>query len=563
MLETCSKPVLIIGCSDSKVSFPAKASNLYQGPIYKTLRSNLGDNFFEYFEVFILSGGHGLISGDTILVPYDKPMYKLIKRNESAINQYCEKHSSTTISLLKAIPNKAEREVFCFLTNNYMGVFKKLLHGTKFDSFWTSFKSHYICEGHEGIGELLGRLKKLCISVKSPAQSLPTVFRSGISNRTETAYISAGCCGGSSLAHTNLNKNRDLLAELLDSLKFGALFLDNGLISKLTSNTKMDSNWVFTQYEKIVEKLPRKLAKNLYIVIPDSVDDPAEAERIVVQHKKQIIKLSRKANLILPIHRSEDIRKNTRVLLKHLKYAELVLGVPCLTKPGLDLALSTRDIDALFSMNKPNGEPCFRRVHFLGMSEVSTKNKLNPRLLLAKLHSVQVTMDTNRTPAIFGYNKKGLRKGSKMAEVISLEFLKPQVSKNEKYSNHSFHTEFIKPDSEPFVTQSFYDLIEENVFAWWDIYNKIMDNHPTLQFHSMFSEDEEEEAKYMAWQISSQACIDHLIFEELKERNWAEFRFLISDSIEELSPFEKRYRAIQALFDQPNRQPYQMTMKLT
>lgn len=61
-----TKPLLIIGCSASKLETKAPALDLYQGSIFTMLRANIQD-LREVFEVVILSAEHSHIHQDSVI----------------------------------------------------------------------------------------------------------------------------------------------------------------------------------------------------------------------------------------------------------------------------------------------------------------------------------------------------------------------------------------------------------------------------------------------------------------------------------------------------------------
>lgn len=71
-----------------------------------------------------------------------------------------------------------------------------------------------------------------------------------------------------------------------------------------------------------------------------------------------------------------------------------------------------------------------------------------------------------------------------------------------------------------FVTSDFYDLINDDVMnLFWLLYNRIM--QVNLHFHvtAQFEEGEEIESMELAWQITSNQTVDHIIFDEMKQLN--------------------------------------------
>ena len=64
-MATC----IIIGCSQKKLKFPAPASELNQGQLFKALKKLA---FKNNFDLKVLSGKHGLLEPNQIIEPYDQ-----------------------------------------------------------------------------------------------------------------------------------------------------------------------------------------------------------------------------------------------------------------------------------------------------------------------------------------------------------------------------------------------------------------------------------------------------------------------------------------------------------
>lgn len=172
------------------------------------------------------------------------------------------------------------------------------------------------------------------------------------------------------------------------------------------------------EYEKIINSVPPAQSRKISIVVPDDVKSNANALEIVVQYSKVISRLAKRCEVILPIHRSDDMKMHTLAMMKALRFNKNIrVGIPCLTKHDCDFALSTAQIDALLSAKRSNGEKAVSKVHYFGMSDSTSKEKLQCRLTLARLHGLSgeaVSLDACRTLALFGYTRtasaKALRK---------------------------------------------------------------------------------------------------------------------------------------------------------
>lgn len=90
--------IALIGCGSAKLSTPAKAKDLYCGPIFKITRqcaeriSNLW---------FIMSAKYGILSPNTIIMPYD---YRLSQMSAEARFKWAEGINN---ALARIIPRNA------------------------------------------------------------------------------------------------------------------------------------------------------------------------------------------------------------------------------------------------------------------------------------------------------------------------------------------------------------------------------------------------------------------------------------------------------------------------
>ncbi len=112
------KPVLVIGCSDAKLTGEHKAIDLYQGAMYKLLKARL-PNPLEHFTILIMSAKHGLISADSSIDHYDVRMRSKVDTN--AVEGFCSEHGAKARKQLKALAD-AQTELFVVLSNDYLPV---------------------------------------------------------------------------------------------------------------------------------------------------------------------------------------------------------------------------------------------------------------------------------------------------------------------------------------------------------------------------------------------------------------------------------------------------------
>ncbi len=551
------KPTLVIGCSAKKAPVASQAFDLYQGGLYQMLRSALGDPT-QYFNIAILSAQHGLIPASKVIEPYDLKMAS--RKDTGSIHAFAEQHKKAAIKLLSGL-SKNGGDLFVALSNDYLASFDAMLDGT---STLKKFNSHYISRGHQGIGELRGRLNRVIQLVLNPLPNgNETYFRSGVANRSELGYVAAGCAVGSSLAHCNTRRNTTLLSSLLESTKHNFLFLDNGLVTAHRQGKALDYGQVFAEYEKIVNSVPLAQSRNISIVVPDDVACNENALHIAMRYSKEICRLAKRCEVILPVHRSDDMKNHALAMLKAVKFNKNIrVGIPCLTKKDCNLALSLSQIDALLSVKKPNGDKAVKKIHFFGMSDSTKNEKLNCRLTLARLHGLHgdaISLDACRTAAIFGYTSSGLRKGSQEEVRLKTEHERKQVISSTMFQSHSYKAEQRCENSWGFVTQDLYDLInEDDIHLFWLAYNEAMKAHPSLLINADFSESEVDDSMELAWQITSQRTVDELLFESLKDAKWNKFSYLLN--VTALATSEARFEAIRNLFK--TERPVQMQMQL-
>ncbi|MCG9579081.1 hypothetical protein L1D14_23040 [Vibrio tubiashii] len=552
-----NKPTLIVSCSASKLEQPSKAIDLYTGGMFSMLRKHFDEPEL-HCNVLILSAEHGLVESSEVLHPYDTRLCS--RKDKQGIANYVQRHKGEANKLLKKFAHP-DSDLYVILSNDYLEAFDQIVGPSK--KSISNFRSSYVSRGHSGIGELRGRLARVIGLIKSPRKMKPTYFKSGVANMAELGYLASGYAIGTSLAHVNTKKQTTLLAAILDGAKQGQkIFIDNGLITLMRQGKPIDPEWVFDQYQKIVDSLQPRDAKNISIVVPDDVC-PEEALKKVEAHSKQILALSKKVDVILPIHRASCIASHALALMKSLKFSRNIrLGIPCLKDKEKDLTLPLHDIDTLLSLKSPkhSGEMLFRKVHMLGMSEATPKAKLQPRLKLAELYNVTLSLDACRTKAVFGKTTNGgLRKGSAIEAQLEEDHVKAQVVSHSKFLEHNFEVESY--GSEPFVSQDLYEMInEEEIFDFIVLYNQLLQSYPQAQLPT-FEKGEEQEAIEMAWNHLSIGTVERQLFEALKNANWAKFKGLITN-IRAMKPQEKRFQAIKSLFEQTPT-PMQMQLKLS
>ena len=549
------KPVLIIPCSGAKKDSACSAFDMYEGELFKLIRANL-EFPTEVFEIFILSAELGLVHADTVIEPYDKKMHS--RKYQADIDAYADRHRCAFNKALKPFADDG-RDIYICLFNDYLAAFQSILQrGAKTEEdkrkrrneFFNKFAYHYMSEKPIGIGDLKGRLKRCLFAATNNTFKEPVWFRSGIANRSELGYLAAGQDLGTTLARVNTSKSTDLLAALIEGTKNVKLFIDNGLITLVNKGHEIDDMWVFDEYEKIINALPRKQLKNISIVVPDDPFNPQNAIDIVRRHKTRILKWSHLMEVIVPIHQCDDIRKQGLDTWAVLGYSPKVrLGIPCLKNSKIDFELPLADINALLALKNPKKKnaPLFNKVHFFAMSEYTDSNKLKSRLAMAKLYDLDVSLDCARTAALFGH-KSSKRYGSVVAAELTDAHIEKHMPSSKQYQAYSYQDEFYQADHSPLVSDELYDLLmdklnSEAVIEFYGLYNALLADQPMLQM-PMPDEDDCEEAVEVMWQMLGHRAVREALFEAQKRINPLAFRYWADDLVKFESE-ECRFRAIQ------------------
>lgn len=66
--------LILMACAQTKTNTSAPAYLLYDGPMWRTLRANVGTDHGSFRNVFVLSAKYGLVRATTFLHPYDELM---------------------------------------------------------------------------------------------------------------------------------------------------------------------------------------------------------------------------------------------------------------------------------------------------------------------------------------------------------------------------------------------------------------------------------------------------------------------------------------------------------
>ncbi|WP_122053649.1 DUF6884 domain-containing protein [Vibrio sp. Evd11] len=472
------KNTLIIACSNSKLPHVARAIDLYTGNVFQTLKRNTDSNPLEDWNILILSGKHGLLEATELIEPYNQEVPGI--NDIDGVAAYVSQHRTEARKLLKQY---AGTNLFVVMPNKYLNIFDIMFTQNEL----SVFPSRYVCRGHRGSTQMASRLKRLLISAKKPVVSSMhdmTIFRSGVSSVSDqVGYHLNRQSKGYSLANVGPSKYPKLYSLLVNDLKEGLpVFLDNGIVTALNDGVEIEPKDVFSEYRKIVDSLPRKLLKSLYLVMPDSPFCSQTSIAIAKKHSEAIRYIARKTNLIVPIHHYAHETNSIKIedvatsILTELKGAKLILGVPCKSTitdkaTGLKIKprLSTCEIEKLLSLKNGN-KPYFTKMHCLGMSEVTRGGHLQERFGLALAYNVTIQIDCCRTSALFTIESKTRKaaKGTRILNMLSPQIKATKTQQSAQYRDYKNTDEWDDPVLHGYAT----DLIEEDPDKFIELWDK-------------------------------------------------------------------------------------------
>jgi hypothetical protein len=234
-------------------------------------------------------------------------------------------------------------------------------------------------------------------------------------------------------------------------------------------------------------------------------------------------------------------------MMSELGFSEkITVGIPCL-EGKLDLVLPLEQVESLFRVKNPEtGEPMFSRCHFLGLSDVSRKHKLNSRLNLAKMYGISVAMDACRTGAIFSNGSVG----AQIASVLPSMYEKSQVMQHEVFLQHDYDREYRDRMREPVMLSALHDLLnEESVYEFWILYNLCMHQakQPALTVAITPKNTSPDEALDKAFDLIGVPTVEEALLQAMKELNWDWFKSDVA--LKPLSYDLKRFETIRMIFD--------------
>ncbi|MEZ9699041.1 DUF6884 domain-containing protein [Vibrio sp. 10N.261.46.E12] len=549
-----NKPVLIIGCSNSKLQGVHRAIDLYQGDIYKVLRANV-DDIQQHFDVFILSALHGLVPADKELKDYNLQMCS--RKKASEITEFANKHKRKAFKLIRDVAS-SDRKLYIALTKDYLASLDEMFKSDAGQKIMKTFECVYVSRNHEGNLQLKSRLKKIITMVAKGADNPVTLFRSGIANHDEMiGYSLSGSALGASLAYVSDIKKPYLFSYIQQALANGtSCFLDNGIITSFRRGEFVSTDEVFARYTSIVKMLKRDEVKHLSIVIPDNPFDTVASINVVRKHKAQIKWLAKRCNVILPVHRAVDIRSHAHSLMKELNYIpNICLGVPCKAtiKNGdeeIPVRLEMPEIEKLLEQKNPNKAALFSKVHFLALSEKTRGKLYSERTTLANMYGVLCTADACRSAAVMGNEDESARCGSVMLRQIHEEVTQENTFKSPWFTKYDNETEL----DTPLLHETASSYIEDDVNGFVDSWNNAMSYDWELDIRGM----EEDEAKEYCLDmlIAFPQILSDVLITCLKQIYWRVF----SMKDHEPESFDKRTETFARLFTVDQRQPVQTVL---
>ncbi|USD58898.1 hypothetical protein J4N45_10190 [Vibrio sp. SCSIO 43140] len=504
-------------------------------------------------EILILSSSEGL-------VPYSS--YTVTPCGHAMTpREYKRLHHKNSITQLQRL--HSEREVFCLLTSSETALLGLLLGAKKqkcLNAFAASYFKSSICTS----SEFLSSLHRITRYLRREKRSEPIYFRSGIADLYGLGFAAAGCAIGTTLARTNRSLNTKLLSSVLNTAKHLPVFIDNGLITMVNQGKSINSNWVMDEYRAITPQR-RCHSKNLTFVIPDAPYCAAEAADIIQRHRVDILWLAERTNIVLPIHRTNNIEQHALTMLEILGYpSNITLGVPCLKNKGLDFELSCSDIEKLLMLKNPRTrKPAFTKVHMLGISDSTSSSKLNPRLLLMRLYGIDCSCDASRFTAIFGrYSSGNLRKGSIVVNRLEDEYKRKQIVSSKPYTEFTYERDSFGYDQFSLM-DDFYELVtEDDIVTFWTLFNALVSDEAPALSMSVNESDCKLELVELAWQVLGYATVPRLLFEQYKRINWHLFEPMVRKAItiSEMSYFDKRFDALKTIFAKNTTNPVQLPL---
>lgn len=530
------KPLVILSPTHQQRDDLTLVRDLYDNPFFDCLRGN------ELVDVAVLSYSHGLVDGDAIFERHDVATFDV---SNPAVQPIINFIKNKALSFIRDIP--IERDVYVFLDQPHKALWDALMASPAFAEQVKKCNNIYVCESSQS--EIsLNRYLRVLKRITTPTLSKPVFMRSGICNPPELAYVDAGCHVGTSLYYCNPSKPSKLLDGLLNATHSKRLFIDNGLISLANKGKSFDLESVFEQYETIIESLTESQAANVTIVIPDSPFCEIEALEIVERFKNRILALCERCDVVLPIHRSNAMGNLALKLMKPLNYdSRIRLGVPCLKNKNLNLALDIEQIEQLFEVTNPiTQQPMFKKVHFFGLTDATYRHKLTQRLNLANIYDLDVQLDGCRTTALFSAGAKG----QQLAHQIAREHEAEQAMKAKVCREHNYYQESINPNTSPLVTESLYDLLnEDDIFKFFEVFDQCLENHPLLITGITPESHTPSEALEVSWNLVT-PNIDRILFESLKRQNWRQHFDGIEVTV--MKGSDARYQSIYEMYKHEN-----------
>lgn len=472
---TNQKPLLIINCSDHKKSGKNhKAYDLYKGSIFSLINSNC-ENIHDHAEILILSAKHGLITADKLIDTYNLTIREIGSAN------FIKNHKQEAIALLKSKLTKG-RDCYVCLTNDYQQAFDSFIN-KGFKSRIKNLNYFYVSRNCGGIGYMRSRVKGIVKAIVESERIKPVIFRSGVANADEAVgYLSAGCNIGTSLAYFD---SRPYLPFFIsNSLKSHESFIDNGVITAIKKGNKVTPNDVFANYKNFVGKLTDQQASRLTIVVPDDLLFPTKSIELVIAHAKSIQELADRCQVMLVIHKCNDVVKYARKILEALNYhSNLTLGIPCrlgietqikgLEK--IDPRLDLTDVEKLLEMkistgrNDKSKRPVWRRVHFLGICERSGQAYTDRLNLAVQYGYMEPRFDTCRTPALLGNEKTSNLQGTKLLRLSKALIEHNKTVNDLVFIEHKMESEW----DEPMIYEEMTNLLNKSIALYLHSWNSI------------------------------------------------------------------------------------------
>ncbi|EGQ9284633.1 hypothetical protein F7U66_02000 [Vibrio parahaemolyticus] len=529
------KPVLIISCCEDKADIDGvlPAIDLYQGQMFQFIKAN---DFFQAFNIFILSAKWGLISASEEIGKYDLHM------GEVDPQAFLELHSKGMYERLRTAA--AGQRIYSFLPKAYRSVFESFMASSQGEKIKSLSLGFYSCWHHRGSGELKERMSKALRYELIGVERNPfsTVYRSGTASNLEEiiGYTAGGQSIGSSLWHLR-DQPKAKRSVILAAFQ-NRVFVDNGMLQTVKKGLEIDPVQMLAEYESFISDVKQcclelaivdeshlpdgvqdcldvpieDVLSNFTFVVPDNPYSPEGALEFISDNLEQLKRFqSNGVELIIPVHKRcdgkpEDIRERVRKVYSLFgESSNIRIGIPTLDTEERPYALTSPMIESILSLKGDNGF-LVKKVHFLGQGDTNNYLPTRERNLLAMMYEVDVTVDSCRTRPTFK---------SKYVQQNADDFIRDEEMKLLSSVVRGLRESEME---DPQILEKWRAIVNEHGIAVFsDLWNSSV-RHRCDQFSIVgscdeFSDDEELFDEFMSFYLSSGQYVDFWVNLNRKE----------------------------------------------